>query len=98
MICLLFIPATIQIVHAIEPHHHIVCSSDVEHHFHTDELECTLCHLQAESFGLIPHQSYKVQLRFSQEELNKQYIFYKDHQHLSYSLRGPPSFNLSQVL
>ncbi len=47
--CLLLLPASIQLVHAFEQHHHNICTSDVEQHFHEDEFECVLCHLQAET-------------------------------------------------
>jgi len=92
MVCLLFIPATIQIVHAFEPHVEVICSSDVEHHFHQDELECTLCHLQAESLTIPPNFSYEVLSNELTLEQTIHYNFYKNHQRLSYSLRGPPVF------
>ena len=92
MICLLFVPASLQIVHAFETHQDVICLSDVEHHFHADDLECTLCHLQAESHGLIPKFSYHIPFSLESSEQVYAYKFHNNHQHLSYSLRGPPIF------
>ncbi len=57
---MLFLPASIQIAHAFEPHEHIICSSDVEHHFHEDDIECALCHLQAENHWVVTKNNYNV--------------------------------------
>ena len=92
MICLLFIPATIQTVHAFEPHQEMICSSDVEHHFHQDELECTLCHLQAEIFAILPQEDFYLASKQIQLQNNRNYRFLFNHQQLSFSLRGPPIF------
>lgn len=93
MIFLLLTPAAIQTLHAFEKHEKIICHSDVDQHFHEDNLECILCHLQTEIQGALFHNHYEVELNFEQSEYFKQYNFLKNHQHLSFSLRGPPIFN-----
>jgi len=89
---LLLLPSTIQAVHAFSDHDHIVCVSDTEHHFHADELDCSLCHLQAETHGILPNYDIATLLNSDEFENNKFYNYYHNHQHLSYSLRAPPIF------
>ena len=90
---LLFLPASIQLVHSFEVHKESFCTSEVENHFHQKDLKCELCHLQAESIALLPKEF----LLFSSNETtinnNKNYQFLLNHQQLSFSLRGPPHFN-----
>ena len=90
---LLFLPASIQLVHSFEVHEEIFCTSEVENHFHQKDLKCELCHLQAKSNALLPKEF----LLFSSNETtinnNKNYQFLLNHQQLSFSLRGPPYFN-----
>lgn len=92
MICLLFVPASIQIIHAFETHEHIICTSEDEQHFHVDDMECILCHLQAETHGIIQKSDYETLTRSNFIEEVNFYNFYHNHQHLSYSLRAPPIF------
>ena len=89
---MLFLPSSIQIAHAFESHEHIICSSDVEHHFHEDDIECVLCHLQADSYAVLNREVYDIEMVQHTNEYLKQYNFFKSHQHLSFSLRGPPAF------
>ncbi|WP_435262811.1 hypothetical protein [Tenacibaculum sp. nBUS_03] len=42
----LLLPSVIQCVHAFENHEHIVCSSVDEHHFHEQEIDCSILHFQ----------------------------------------------------
>ena len=89
---MLFLPATIQIAHAFESHEHVICSSDTEHHLHEDDIECFLCHLQADSYTSLNKNSYNTNVILLLSEYELQYNFFKSHQHLSFSLRGPPVF------
>ena len=90
---LLFLPASIQLVHSFEVHEKIFCTSEVENHFHQKDLKCELCHLQAKSNALLPKEF----LFFSNNETtinnNINYQFLLNYQQLSFSLRGPPHFN-----
>lgn len=93
---MLFLPATIQLVHVFEQHEHIVCTSDIEQHIHERDLECALCHLQAETLSItfesetevIPPQFYKA---FTQE-VTQQYVEVLIHKKSS---RAPPYFTIS---
>ncbi len=91
---LLLLPTSIQLAHAFEQHEHVICSSDAESHIHQDDVECFLCHLQGETFAIVPNEtSYfaEKQIKFNN---NRNYQFLFNHQQLSFSLRGPPIFNL----
>ncbi len=92
MICLLFVPASIQIIHAFEVHEHVICTSEYEQHFHVDEMDCVLCHLQAETHGILPNFNTNTLLRSDLFDQSNFYNFYHNHQQLSFSLRGPPIF------
>ncbi|CAM1355075.1 hypothetical protein [Tenacibaculum halocynthiae] len=42
----LLLPSVIQCIHAFENHEHIICSSIDEHHFHEQEIDCSILHFQ----------------------------------------------------
>ena len=54
---MLILPASIQIVHAFEQHEQTICTSEIENHIHIDDLECELCHLQAETPAILPKET-----------------------------------------
>jgi len=93
--CLLLLPASIQLAHAFEQHENVICVSDVEHHFHQDDVECILCHLQAENhlvtfsndYDVIPTTFYKVYTDKKPLGFVKVYVTKK-------SSRGPPNFTV----
>lgn len=93
---MLILPATIQLVHAFEQHEHVVCTSEVEQHIHENDLECALCHLQAQNHAIdfhketevIPPQFYTT----NQEQTTSKYIPVVLHQKSS---RAPPYFTIS---
>jgi hypothetical protein len=91
MLFLLLIPSTIQTLHAFDLHEHLSCNSNSEAHFHADEMDCSICHLQLESNGNIPSvtsaQSYDISLEIEPPIF---YKFYENLQNFSFSLRGPP--------
>ena len=90
---LLFLPASIQLVHSFEVHEKIFCTSEVENHFHQKDLKCELCHLQAKSNALLPKEFLFLSTIESTVNINKNYQFLLNHQQLSFSLIGPPYFN-----
>ena len=92
MVCLLFIPATIQIAHAFDSHQEYECCLDgFEQHFHSDDADCALCHLQAEPCDFNSSFSYTTLRKDTANEQFNLYVSYKDCQKLSYTLRGPPA-------
>ncbi|WCC43481.1 hypothetical protein PJJ26_06620 [Tenacibaculum finnmarkense] len=64
---LLLLPSVIQFVHTFENHKHTICTSIDEHHFHEQELDCSLddFHFQvfsytaASNYAVIPQHFYK---------------------------------------
>ena len=88
---MLFIPASIQLLHAFEIHEHVICTSDFDKHLHEDDPECILCHLQADYDTFILNNQYKILLNTFSIEYKNSYNFYKSHQLLSFQLRGPPT-------
>tara|TARA_R110002074_G_scaffold99562_3_gene215028 strand:+ start:1689 stop:1958 length:270 start_codon:yes stop_codon:yes gene_type:complete len=89
---LLILPASIQIVHAFEQHEQTICTSEIENHIHIDDLECELCHLQAETLAILPKETFYSIIKQIELVQNKNYQFLFNHQQLSFSLRGPPTF------
>tara|TARA_R110000787_G_scaffold88545_2_gene187891 strand:+ start:1519 stop:1797 length:279 start_codon:yes stop_codon:yes gene_type:complete len=92
---LLILPASIQIVHAFEQHEQTICTSEIENHIHLDDLECELCHLQAETFAVLTQTTTNIAIKKIAVPSIQNYKFLFNHQQLSFSLRGPPVFNLS---
>jgi hypothetical protein len=50
--------------------------------------------LQGETFAILPKETFYVASKQLKLENNKNYQFLFNHQQLSFSLRGPPVFNL----
>ena len=68
--CLLLIPTSIQLIHAIQQHEQTICSSDVIYHFHQQDIECELCHLQVKTFALLTKEI------FSLNEFNEFFLIF----------------------
>lgn len=56
------------------------------------EEECTVCELIFDTSGLLQIAFDRIELKLENPEHLYSYNFQKNHQSLSYSLRGPPSF------
>ncbi len=48
----LLLPPLLQSIHSFEDHHHTVCSSLDEHHFHSQESLCSILHFNIETYSL----------------------------------------------
>ncbi|MBL4606153.1 MAG: hypothetical protein JKY02_10985 [Flavobacteriaceae bacterium] len=91
----MLLPATIQLVHVFEQHEHIICSSDTEQHFHEDDAECVLCHLQSRTtyigftnnYEVIPTSFYQSYDQGKTVVFASGYLFKKPS-------RGPPYFTV----
>ncbi len=91
----LLIPSVIQIAHAFENHEHSVCTSINDHHFHEQELDCSLLHYQLQVFSYTVASNYAViPVHFYKKEYNEQpqviSVVYSDKK----STRGPPHFTV----
>ena len=80
-----------QVLHAFESHEEHTCCVDGESHFHAEDEDCTLCYLQMDTSGFIALDTYPTLLSNTLQEQYIFYTFYKDHQQLFNSLRGPPT-------
>lgn len=92
---MLILPATIQLVHAFEQHEQTICTSEIENHLHQDDLECALCHLQAQNNNVsftndseVTPTSFYQDYQDIQPEIVLQVFLFKK------SSRGPPYFTL----
>ena len=89
----MMLPATIQLVHLLENHQHEVCISKTEEHFHEAEIDCSLCHVQAETFTVDFTSNYDViPQHFYSDISTKQPEKIKVVYHSKKSSRAPPYF------
>lgn len=79
-----------QVLHAFDSHEEHLCGVDGKSHFHAEN-DCTLCDLQMDSSASISYYSYYTLPLETLQEQSNFYTFYKDHQQVFYSLRGPPA-------
>lgn len=87
-------PSVIQVIHVFENHSHEVCVSVDEHHFHEQELNCSLADYQFEVFSIDFNSSFELTpiIHFkSRFKLQPQFI--PVHHIVKPLPRGPP-FNL----
>tara|TARA_B110001454_G_scaffold210395_1_gene224870 strand:+ start:1171 stop:1428 length:258 start_codon:yes stop_codon:yes gene_type:complete len=80
-------------IHAFSDHKHGVCTSKVENHVHEKEVDCKL-DITKLNDTLLASESYEniVTTTITDKHSNG-YNFLKNHLNLSFSLRGPPSYN-----
>ncbi|WP_418652856.1 hypothetical protein [Tenacibaculum soleae] len=89
----LLLPSVIQIAHTFGNHNHTVCRSVNEHHFHEQDLDCSLLHYKLQIFtytaisnyAVIPKHFYKITYN---EQPQVTSVVYSDKKHT----RGPPYF------
>ena len=87
------LPATIKLVHLLENHEHVVCTSKTEQHFHEIEIDCTFCHVQSEIFTTEFTSNYDViPQHFYSDISSKQPQKIKVVYHSKKTSRGPPNF------
>jgi hypothetical protein len=84
------LPSAIFAIHSFSDHHHIVCNAKVEKHIHEKDLDCNL-HLIEQSdsnFVTFHYQFFNSNTIVTIDKLKNNFL--KNHQQLSFSLRGPP--------
>ena len=90
LLVVFFLPITVLAFHSITNHKHEICSSKTEQHIHDKDLDCTL-HLYKQSNSFLV--SYEYQFFNKVDVLSAKTLknnFLKNHQQLSFLLRGPP--------
>ena len=89
----LLIPSVIQFEHVFENHEHTICTATDDHHFHEQELDCSLLHYQLQVFSYTTASNHAViPLHFYKTTYNEQpqvlSVVYTDKK----NTRGPPYF------
>ena len=92
---ILLVPSVIQTIHAFEDHTHIVCSAVDEHHFHEQEVNCSILHFHFEvfsfdhsiSFSVIPEHFYKTVFTLQPQFFSHQVVKQQ-------ASRAPPCFTV----
>ena len=83
-------PSAFKIVHVLEKHKQNYCNEN-KTHIDQHELECSICDFKLNQNYYLLIQDFQVNITTIQKKLKKElYVFKYYHQHLSYSLRGPP--------
>jgi len=88
----LLVPSGVKFSHAFTHHHHEVCKGEPETHLHKTDVDCSLYKFNIHSPFTLTFFDIELPLEetFSFEIIGL-YTFTYNHQHLSFSLRGPPS-------
>ena len=93
-ILILLLPSAILFAHTFENHKHTVCSSTNEHHFHEQELDCSILNFNFEVFSLDFNSEYNlIHIAYFKTRFNLQPQFIPVHHVVKTLPRGPP-FNL----
>ncbi len=90
---IIVLPFAIQTLHALEGHEHLVCTAENEHHFHQQEVNCSIYHQIIEQnaiafsvkFELKPPQSFKQNCTYFYQNKYTSSIQFK-------TSRAPPYF------
>ncbi len=89
----LLMPTTVQLVHALEGHHHTVCNN-FKSHIHQKKLNCSVCDFHFSSFNFTTE--YVSVLTEVEENFGLNSIYFFSETTPSpyhYLLRGPPLFS-----
>jgi hypothetical protein len=89
------IPASLQIVHALENHEHVICTSLIEQHLHEENLDCGDFHKQLTVYSIaftshldvIPAHYFTTIFIDKPQSISEVYYSKK-------SSRGPPAFTI----
>ncbi|WP_435415192.1 hypothetical protein [Polaribacter aestuariivivens] len=85
------LPTAIDSFHDYLNHEHKTCISKTEAHIHKKDIDCNL-HLLKQSDTFLASQDFKLLVNNVNLDTNYlHYNFLKNHNQLSFSLRGPPS-------
>ena len=90
LIIIMLFPSAFQFTHVFEEHEQTDCN-EITIHIHEHELECSTCDFNLNQNFYPSKQDFQFKVLPIQKKVNKElYNFKYSHQHLSYSLRGPP--------
>ncbi len=90
LLVVFFIPITVLAFHSLTNHKHEICFSKTEQHIHDKDLDCNL-HIYKQSHSFLADFTYQFSITNDINSVkNLKNSFLKNHQQLSFSLRGPP--------
>ena len=90
-VVILLFPIGLQLIHALENHEHIVCSSKTDHHIHNQTLDCSVNHVQLDNSTLFHTLNFEVIAPSISNKLPLYYLSKNYNTQLYYtSTRGPP--------
>lgn len=91
LLAVFLLPLTVLAFHSLTNHKHEICFSKTEQHIHDKDLDCTL-HLYKQNHSFLSELNAFVTFKTKANAVIKlKNSFLKNHQQLSFSLRGPPS-------
>ena len=90
LLVIIMIPTMVLFLHSFSNHDHHICDSKFENHVHQKEIECDLHPIHHTPFYLSDslYNFINYTKITSVESLTDNFL--KNHQQLSFSLRGPP--------
>ncbi|PHR72219.1 MAG: hypothetical protein COA67_05265 [Lutibacter sp.] len=92
-VVLLLCPIGVQFFHSLENHEHFVCSSEETTHLHSQQIDCSFCHVLLETTTVFNNNHFTLHKTTITD--NAPVFFEKENIeiHLLYkSSRGPPIF------
>lgn len=83
-------PLTINSIHDFLNHEHSVCNSKIEKHVHEKDIDCKLHLIKLSDANLASNEIVLHDISNYSKNNTSNYSFVKNHNQLSFSLRGPP--------
>jgi len=91
---IVFLPSVFQLVHVFENHEQNYCLENSTH-VHEHEIECSVCDFKLNpTDDQLPNYVEFLTINIDKQRIFEYYNFKYNHQHLSYSLRGPPTLEI----
>ena len=92
LVIALLVPSFVKFSHIFEDHKHEVCKTPQKSHYHEFDVDCEFYKFKLNPQVTTTFDNFVVlKLEENFKSIASQYHFISDYQHLSFSLRGPPS-------
>jgi hypothetical protein len=94
LVLALLTPTAVKFIHVFSHHKHGICQ-EYKAHLHSSDIDCSFHKFKLTTSFTIPVFSVDIFTpKHNHENTVAQYLFLSAYQHLHFSLRGPPQFNL----
>ena len=94
LVTIVLFPSFFQLAHVFEKHEQNYCFENSTH-IHEHEIKCSVCDFKLNSTDdQLPNHVEFLTINFDKQLTLEYYNFKYNHQHLSYSLRGPPTLEI----